>query len=176
MKYTLNKQINSFVWELKLICIIHQFLAAPFPLTGKMEENITWAAALFTWSPRAFYSSLILPGFWLALSFLPGAKNSSGEQSVTMVMCDTLSASPQPQLPKDNTSQPHQGGTWAFQCPLTESCTASTPCFFLLYSLNRCWYSLSLQSLFVVFVAVKASDVALVVILDGKDWRIVLIL
>lgn len=106
----LNKQINSFVWGLKLICIIHQYLAAPFPLTGKMEEKITWAAALFTWSPRAFYFSLILPGFWLALSFLPTAKSSSGEQSVTMVMCDTLSASPQLQLPKDNTSQPHQRG------------------------------------------------------------------
>lgn len=160
----------------KLICIIQQFLAVPFPLTGKMEEKITWAPAFFTCTPRLCNLSWFCPGLGLQ------CHSCSQQRQQWRAICDlgnvwhplsiTTASAPQAQ----HLSQPRQGSTWTPQCPLTESPTASTPRFFLLYPLRAaCTVCLCSPCLW-VSVAVKASDLALVMMLEAEDWRTVLIL
>lgn len=66
------------LWSQNLICIMYLFLAAPFPLTGKMEERMTLALILFVCIPRALSSFLTSSRFQFAVSFAPAWKNNNG--------------------------------------------------------------------------------------------------
>lgn len=57
----------------------------------------------------------------------------------------------------------------ALWCPLTESLTASTPWFFLQYPLTAAGTVCLCSPCLWVSVAVQASDLALLVMMDGKD-------
>ena len=153
------------------MCIIRLFLDAPFPPAGKMEEKITWAPILIACTPRALQSSLILPRFQLAVSFVPTWESNSGQQSVLLMSCGTLLVTSQTLVPRRQhnscaslsgrqmgTSDTHHKHLVFFlRCPLCAAGTVS-PC-------RLCSW---------VFIAVKASYWVLVVMLEGGGWSGVL--